>query len=138
VSWRPTIWGAVERGGRVKARVVKSRATEDVEMPIYEYVMPSSVIFTDEWLGYRSDHLLRRFQGHRRIRHEDRVHVSGDVHTQSIEGFFGLMKNGIRGTYPAVSSNWLQGYLNEYAWRYNHRSDERAQFESLLLRSARR
>ena len=64
--------------------------------------------------------------------------MSGNVHTQTIEGFFGLMKNGIRGTYHAVSSNWLQGYLNEYAWRYNHRSDERAQFESLLLRAATR
>jgi hypothetical protein len=40
----------------------------------------------------------RDYAGHRRIRHEDRVYVSGDVHTQTIEGFFGLMKNGIRGT----------------------------------------
>ncbi len=138
VSRRPTILGMVERGGRVKARVVKSRGTEDVEIPIYTHVLPSSVIFTDEWLGYRSDHLIRRFVAHRRIRHEDRIYVSGDVHTQTIEGFFGLMKNGIRGTYHAVSSRWLQGYLNEYAWRYNHRDDERAQFESLLLRSALR
>jgi transposase len=65
------------------------------------------------------------------------VYVSGNVHTQTIEGFFGLVKSGIRGTYHAVSSRWLQGYLNEYAWRYNHRDDEQAQFESLLLRAAR-
>ena len=62
--------------------------------------------------------------------------MSGDVHTQTIDGFFGLYKNGIRGTYHAVSSRWLQGYLNEYAWRYNHRADERAQFETLLLSAA--
>jgi transposase len=137
VSRRPTIWGAVERGGRVRAKVVKSRGTLDVERPIYTHVLPSSMIFTDEWLGY-TYRVGRDYAGHRRIRHEDRVYVSGDVHTQTIEGFFGLFKNGIRGTYHAVSSNWLQGYLNEYAWRYNHRDDERAQFDSLLLRAARR
>jgi len=65
-----------------------------------------------------------------------RVYVSGNVHTQTIDGFFGLYKTGIRGTYHAVSSKWLQGYLNEYAWRYNHRDDARAQFETLLLRAA--
>jgi hypothetical protein len=43
------------------------------------------------------------------------------VHTNTIEGFFGNMKNGIRGNYHAVSPKWLQGYLNEFAWRYNHR-----------------
>jgi transposase len=135
-SRRPTIWGAVERGGRVRAKVVKSRSTLDVEPPIYSHVLPSSMIFTDEWKGY-TERVTARYAGHRRIRHEDRVYVSGDVHTQTIEGFFGLMKNGVRGTYHAVSSRWLQGYLNEFAWRYNHRSDERAQFQSLLLRSAR-
>jgi transposase len=69
---------------------------------------------------------------HRRIRHRAGVYVDGDVHTQTIEGFFSLVKNGIRGTYHAVSRKWLQGYLNEYAWRY----DRRAMFESLLFRAA--
>ena len=64
--------------------------------------------------------------------------MSGDVHTNTIEGFWSLMKHGIGGVYHAVSAKHLQGYLNEYAWRYNHRADERAQFETLLLRSARR
>jgi transposase len=58
--------------------------------------------------------------------------VSGDVHTQTIDGFFGNLKNGIRGNYHSASSNWLQSYLNEYAFRYNHRSDERAMFLTTL------
>jgi len=61
--------------------------------------------------------------------------VSGDVHTNTIEGFWSLTKNGTRGVYHSVSSKHLQGYLNEYAWRYSHRHDERAMFETLLLRS---
>jgi len=120
MSRRPTIWGAVERGGRLRAMVVRSRGTLDVEGPIFNYVLPSSLIFTDEWKGY-SHRVGEHYLGHKRIRHEDRVYVSGDVHTNTIEGFFGNLKNGIRGNYHSVSSKWLQGYLNEYVWRYNHR-----------------
>lgn len=98
MSRRPTIWGAVERGGRVRAQVVKSRGTVDVEGALYEYVLPTSMIFIDEWGGY-SDRIGSRYIAHRRIRHEDRVYVSGAVHTQTIEGFFGNLKNGIRGNY---------------------------------------
>ncbi len=135
-SNRPTIWAAVERGGRVKAQVVKSRGTLDVERPIFEHVLPSSHIFTDEWLGY-THRVGSRYLAHHRIRHEDKVYVSGNVHTQTVEGWFGNMKNGIRGTYHSVSSKWLPSYLSEYAWRYNRRNDRRAMFESLLLRAAR-
>jgi transposase-like protein len=135
VSRRPTIWAAVERGGRVKAQVVKSRGTIDVEGPIFEHVMPSSMIFTDEWLGY-TYRLGSRYLAHRRIRHEDHVYVSGEVHTQTVEGFFSLMKNGIRGSYHAVSSKWLQGYLNEYVWRYNRRDEPTRIFADLLASAA--
>lgn len=132
VSRRPTIWAAVERGGRVRAKVVKSRGTLDVEQPIYTHVLPSSMIFTDEWLGYNAQRLSKHFQGHKRIRHEDRIYVDGNVHTQTVEGFFGLLKNGIRGTYHSVSSRYLQSYLDEFAWRYNHRDDERPMFWTIL------
>jgi transposase len=136
VSNRPTIWAAVERGGRVRAHVVKSRGTYDVEPPIFEYILPTSMIFTDEWKGY-TDRIGSTFIGHRRIRHEDKIYVSGDVHTQTIEGFFGHMKNGIRGTYHSVSSKWLPSYLNEYCFRYCERSNTtRSMFFTLLDRAA--
>jgi transposase len=135
MSRRPTIWAAVERGGRVRAQVVKSRGTVDVEGPMFEYVLPSSVIFTDEWKGY-TNRVGEYFKDHKRIRHEDRVYVSGSVHTQTIEGFFGNLKMGIRGNYHSVSSKWLQGYLNEYAWRYNRRDEPQRIFRELILRAA--
>jgi transposase-like protein len=136
MSRRPTIWAAVERGGRIRAQIVKSRAMADVEPPIFRYVLPTSMIFTDEWGGY-SQKVARRYIGHKRIRHEDRVYVSGDVHTQTVEGFFGNLKNGIRGTYHSVSSKWLQSYLNEYTFRYNERGNTtRSMFETLLERAA--
>jgi len=135
MSRRPTIFGAVERGGRVRAMVVDSRSTRDLEGALFEFVLPTSMIFTDEWGGY-SHRVGNRYIGHRRIRHEDKIYVSGDVHTQTIDGFFGNLKNGIRGNYHSVSSRWLQGYLNEYAWRYNRRDKPERIFSELLLRAA--
>lgn len=128
---RPTIWGAVERGGRVRAKVVKSRSALDVEPAVYTHVLPESIIFTDEWKGYR-DSMSASYAGHHRIRHQERIYVDGNVHTNTIEGFFGLMKNGIRGVYHSVSAKYLQNYLDEYAWRYNHRFDKRPMFWTIL------
>ena len=64
--------------------------------------------------------------------------MNGDVHTQTIEGFFCLFKNGVRGAYHSVSQKWLQGYLNEYAWRYNRRDNGRAMFLDLIDAASRR
>jgi transposase-like protein len=125
----------VERGGRVIATTVPNVKRAVVMPHIEERILPSTTIFTDEWQVY--DVLGAKGWTHHRIRHREKIYVSGNVHTNTIEGFFGLTKSGIRGTYHAVSKRWLQGYLNEYAWRYNHRADATAQFRSLLLRSAR-
>ncbi len=131
---RQVVFGMVERGGRIRATHLPNTGGATIKGEIYQHVLPESMIFTDEWPTYLG--LSRRYIAHRRIRHKDRIYVDGDVHTQTIEGFFGNLKNGIRGTYHSVSSKWLQSYLNEYAWRYNHRHDRRAMFETLLLRSA--
>jgi hypothetical protein len=133
MSRRPTIWGAVERGGQVRAKVVKSRGTLDVEPAIHTHVLPSSMIFTDEWKGY-SHRVGQAYRGHKRIRHLERVYVDGDVHTQTIEGFFGLLKNGIRGVYHSVSAKYLQSYLDEYAFRYNERDSSTPMFWLILDR----
>jgi hypothetical protein len=63
---------------------------------------------------------------HGRIKHAERVYVSGDVHTNTIEGFWSLVKRGLEGVYHSVSRKHLQGYLNEYAWRYNQRLEPHA------------
>ena len=62
-----------------------------------------------------------RVRGPRVINHSAGVYVDGDVHTNTIEGFFGNLKTGMRGAYKHVSDKWLQSYLDEYAWRHNHR-----------------
>ena len=57
----------------------------------------------------------------------------GGIHTNTIEGFWSLCKNGIRCTYHAVSSKYLQYYLDEHSFRYNHRNDIRPMFSFLSL-----
>jgi transposase len=91
------------------------------------------IVITDEWPAYNG--LERHFISHSRINHSTGVYMEGSTHTNTIEGFFGNLKTGIRGNYKKVSHKWLQGYLNEYCWRYNHRRDGRAMFETLLLRA---
>jgi transposase-like protein len=132
---RPTVMAAVERGGRVKATVVPSRYGPHVKRQVIEWVNPEAIIYTDDWKPYSG--LDEHFAAHSRINHSAGLYVVGDTHINAIEGFFGNLKTGIRGNYKKVSRRWLQGYLNEFVWRYNHRNSRRAMFEALLLRTAR-
>jgi transposase len=127
------VFGAVSRRGQVVAQVMKHARGREVWDHVHTHVLPASMLFTDDSRLY--DRVTGKYT-HRRIKHQASVYVDGDVHTQTIEGFFGLVKNGIRGTYHSVSKQWLQAYLNEYAWRYNHRDDDEAMFRLLLCRAA--
>src|SRR5215203_1179586 len=98
-------------------------------------VLPESIVYTDEYSVY--DSLGKEGYRHDRVNHAEEVYVAGDVHTNTIEGFWSLVKRGIGGVYHAVSAKHLQGYLNEYVWRYNERDSGRAKFSTLLLRSTR-
>jgi transposase len=129
-----TVFAMVERGGRVRASVVPNRGRDSLQGEIGRYVLPASTIFSDEWPAYHG--LDQRFKRHHRIRHSEEIYVEGDVHTQTIEGFFGNLKRGIDGTYHAVSAKWLQSYLNEFTWRYNRREDKRAMFLQLIETAA--
>jgi transposase len=126
------VFAAVERDGRVRAQVIPNSSGPTLRKIIQENVDASAILYTDEWAGYRS---LSDTYEHRTIRHRDRVYVDGTTHTQTVEGFFGSLKNAIRGVYHGVDNRWLQGYLNEYCWRYNHRHDTRAMFLTLLQRA---
>jgi transposase len=130
---RVVVMGIVERKGRVRAHVVPSSQGHVVSGAVTTHVLPGSTVFTDDWSGY--DKLRHRYT-HHRINHSARIYVDGTVHTQTIEGFFSLVKNGIRGTYHSVSKRHLPTYLNEYVWRYNHRGDDAAQFRTLLRNAA--
>ena len=134
-SSKVPVFGIVERRGRVMATPVEDVKGTTLLPIVCKRVLPESIVYTDTYSAYSNLH--RDGYDHRRINHAEGVYVSGDVHTQTIEGFWSLVKRGISGTYHAVSAKWLQGYLNEYTWRYNQRDSGRAMFLSLILRAAR-
>ena len=131
-STRPTIMAMVERGGRVRPTVIPDRGARSIRGAVKTHVLPSSMLFTDELGAYKT--LDKHFRGHKRIRHRANVYVDGETHTQTVEGFFGLFKNGVRGVYHAISSTYLQNYLDEYAFRYNRRFSEQPMFWAMLDR----
>ncbi|MFC2024103.1 IS1595 family transposase [Chloroflexota bacterium] len=134
-SHKVPVFGMAERKGKVVAVTVPNVKRATIMPHITQRVIPASNIYTDEFRSY--DGLAKNGFKHDRINHMEKVYVSGDVHTNTIEGFWSLVKRGIGGVYHAVSAKHLQGYLNEYSWRYNHRNGGRAMFETLLLRALR-
>jgi transposase-like protein len=123
------VLGMVERGGKVAALVVPNQTGAALHPRIREKVLPESVVYTDDHRTFRR--LGQDFRTHHRIAHSEKVYVVGNVHTNTIEGFFSLLKNGIRGVYHSVSSKHLQDYINEYAFRYNHRGDGAPMFAAV-------
>ena len=133
-SKKTPVVAMAQRGGRVVAKVVPDASARSLLPEIERHVEPGTQVYTDEWRGYASLHKLGH--PHRQVRHGHYEYVRGRVHTSTVEGFFGNVKNGIAGNYHGVSRRWLQGYVNEYAWRLSHRDDRRGLFELLLLRTA--
>jgi transposase-like protein len=124
--------GAVERKGRVRAYATLDTKKDTIFGIIKEHILPDSLVFTDDYAVY--DDLGHHVNGytHRRIRHSEKVYVVGDCHTNTIEGFWGLVKNGIRGVYHSVGKHYLQSYLDEFSFRYNHRFDVTPMFATFM------
>ncbi len=136
---KTTVLGVVERKGRVIARTASDVTGKTLHGFVKEYVLPKSTVFTDEFASYQG---LERIDGmdyqHRRINHSANVYVMGDVHTNTIEGFWSLVKRGIGGVYHSVSQKYLQTYLDEYSFRYNRRESGNLIFPAILARVSER
>jgi transposase-like protein len=123
--------GVVERGDSVVALVAPDASHDTLKGIAKEYILPESIVYTDEWSGYRGFDKINGYQ-HRRVNHSAGVYVVGTTHTQTIEGFWSLVKRGIGGVYHSVSKKYLQTYLDEYSFRYNRRNGDQPMFTSLL------
>lgn len=128
-SKKTAVFGIVERGGKVAALVTKDVARATVMPIIQSKVLPRSLIYTDDYKVYNP--LKANGYGHKRIAHSQKVYVVGNIHTNTIEGFWSILKRSISGVYHSVSAKHLQGYVNEFAFRYNHRADDRAMFRTV-------
>ena len=128
----------VQRGGKVLARVVPDVTGKRLTGLIRKHVVPGSVIYTDEYHSYYGIRQLKMRDGkpsnyrHFRIKHADGYVRDGHIHTNSVEGFWSLIKRGISGVYHSVSPKYLQTYLDEYSFRYNRRHEGNQQFRAIL------
>lgn len=112
-------FGMVERGGRVRASSAVSRQAEDLQPMIREHVEAGAAIFTDELKSYQG---LDVDYQHAVINHAVE-YVNGNVHTNTIENFWALLKRGLHGPYVSVEPFHLFRYLDEQAFRFNNRRD---------------
>jgi transposase len=124
------VLGMIERKGEVLTRVIKSRRVEHVVPVIQEWVEPGSRVNTDKAKAF-GDLDVHGYQ-HEWVDHSKKEYVRGEVHTNTIEGFWGCLKRGINGTYVWVSAKHLQKYLWEFEYRHNLRAEPWLMFQLLL------
>lgn len=111
--------GVVERGGDVKAKV-SQRQTHLILNHIRKNVRVGSSIMSDKFGVYKKTAMLG-YQP-QSVNHWRKEFVRGNVHTNTIEGFWSQLKRSLDGTYHAVSPKHLQKYVDEFSFRYNHRT----------------
>lgn len=115
------VFAVVQRGGEVRTRVIANVTAENIRQALTDHTEPAqSVLMTDDFASYRR--VGGPFTRHGIIRHTIREYVRGDVHTNTIEGFFSRVKRKLNGTHHAVSKEHLHRYMSEAAFIYNTRA----------------
>ena len=113
------VFSLLQRGGNVISQPVERVTGKNLKSIIREKVDKSAVIMTDDFTSYRG--LKNEFADHKVIQHYKKIYVNGDIHTNTIEGYFSILKRGIIGIYQHVGKNHLHRYLAEFDFRYNNR-----------------
>jgi len=129
----PVVAG-VERGGRVRARVVDK--VNRVTLPNYvrEMVDTSADLMTDERRSYKP--VGREYASHQTVHHRVGEYVRGNVYTNTIEGFFAGLKRQIKGTHHSVSKKHLHRYITEVEFKYNNRRLDDGERTTKLIQGA--
>ena len=119
VGNKATVLGMVERSGKINAVKIDERSQKVLTSEVIAMVAKTASIYTDEWVGYNK---LKRVYDHSVVKHNAHQYVNGRVHTNTIEGFWSLLKRGIFGIYHFTSKKHLQLYVDEFVFRYNSRN----------------
>jgi len=112
------VMGILERGGKVRTKVVENRKKKALQAEVRQHVEGGSALYTDALKSYDG---LAEFQ-HQVVDHAVE-YVRGNVHTNGLENFWSLVKRGLGGTYISVEPFHLFRYLDEQMFRYNNRKD---------------
>jgi len=117
---KTAVAGQIERKGEVRCTAIPNVKSATLVPLIRDNVQIGATIMSDEFYSY--NRLTKNGYTHKKVHHARREYVCGDVHTNTIEGFWSHMKRGVTGVYLQVSKKHLQKYCDEYAYRYNSKS----------------
>jgi transposase-like protein len=131
---KDTVFALVERKGQVRSQHVTSVTASTLRPILVAQVKGDTFLVTDDAGQYR--HMAKDFPAHEVVNHSTAEYVRGHFHTNTIEGFFSVLKRGIGGTFHHVSQQHLKRYLAEFDFRYNNRAklgvDDVARFEKSI------
>src|SRR5581483_9927683 len=113
------VQGLLERGGHIRLRVIDNNDRRSVVPAIQEHVESGSQVYTDQLKSYFG---LCADYAHDVINHAE-AYVNGQIHTNGLENFWSLLKRDLGGTYVSVEPFHLFRYVDEQAFRYNHRKN---------------
>jgi hypothetical protein len=113
------IFSLVERGGNVRSFQVESVNAMTLKDKLTANVKKDTRLMTDEAMFYKQTG--KGFQSHESVNHSQYEYSRGDVTTNSVEGYFSILKRGLIGTYHHVGEQHLFRYVNEFDFRYNNR-----------------
>ena len=129
---KATVAGAIERGGEIRLRVVPNRTRKSLHGFITATVSDEAeAIHTDEFISYQGigDENTR----HETVEHRAMEYVRGDVHTNTVESAWSLLKRSIIGSYHQISVKHLPAYLDEMEFRFNRRNNPYLFRDTLLV-----
>lgn len=130
---KQVVMGMVKRDGKAYVKHIPNAGKWTLLKQIKENISPTARVITDEWAGYVQ---LPRFGYVHEVVNHGETYVVGDVYTQNVENLWSQIKRGVYGVYRNVSKRYLQAYIDEYAWRYNHRLVPSSMFDLLLAQIA--
>lgn len=111
------VMGMIERGGEVRTSVVANRRKRALQTQVKAHVQAGAALYSDALMSYSG---LETHYAHQVIDHAVE-YVNGNVHTNTMENYWSLLKRGLHGTYVSVEPFHLFRYLDEQAYRFNHR-----------------
>ncbi len=129
------VQGLLDRHGKdghstIRAIVVRDNSRDALEPNVHEHVPAGATVYTD---AHRSYKFLQYDYMHKVVDHAER-YVDGQIHTNGLENFWSLLKRAINGTYVSVEPFHLFRYLDEQAYRFNHRRMSDADRFTLAMR----
>jgi hypothetical protein len=116
---KEAVFALVERGGKVHSHHIQSVTATNLRPIVDAQIHGATYVMTDE--GGAAKKVGSEFAIHGSVNHSIGEYVRGDIHTNTIEGYFSIMKRGIYGTFHHVSQQHLKRYLAEFDFRYNER-----------------